>query len=147
MALATEGISGARCMRDALTFHLPLLVFIFESLIKTLEVVFRDRKHIAILLIEFCDKIIRFFSRLGKLGEIIYDDDAKPDRGKVEAYESTTVVLFLISDKVLENGQDLQSLLLCQSFTACFPLGKLCFCGSVKIDGGLDVMLEFTGEG
>ncbi len=130
-----------------LTFLLLLLAFIFKTLIKTLEVVFCDRKHIAILLIELCDNIIRLLSRPSKLGEIIYDDDLKRDRGKVEAYESATVALLLIGDKVLADGQDLQSLLLCQCLTAGFPLGKFCFCGSVKIDSGLDIMLEFAGEG
>jgi hypothetical protein len=56
-----------------------------------------------------------------------------------------TVVLLLIGDQILADGQGLQSLLLCQRLTAGFPLGKLGFCSSMKIDGGFDVMLEFAG--
>jgi hypothetical protein len=91
-----------------------LLVLAFETLIETFEVVFCDRKHIAMLLIESCDNLIRFLARLGKLGEIVYDDDAKRDRGKIEARERATIILLLIGDQVLADGQDLQSLLLCQ---------------------------------
>ena len=125
----------------------PLLVLVSEQLIETFEVVFCDQKHIAMLLIESCDNLIRLLSRLGKLGEIVYDDKVKRDRGKIEACERATVVLLLIGDQVLANGQNLQSLLLSQSLTASFSLGQFGFCRSVQIDSGLDVMLEFAGEG
>ncbi|HZU67008.1 MAG TPA: hypothetical protein VFA09_06985 [Ktedonobacteraceae bacterium] len=105
-----------------------------------------DRKDIAMLLVESFNNLIHLLLRLGKLGEIVYDDDVKRDRGKIEACERATVVLFLRGDQILADGQDLQSLLLCQRHTAGFPLGKFGFCSSMKIDGGLDVMLKFAGE-